>query len=225
MLTFSIVTEAWGFDPITVILSKRLYTTVAHWGHCFHKEKTLQIKKFLANTNNTSKKSPPAHCKQKRNCKKIHAANKTPAHCKQNYSALQTKLRHAANKTFARCKQNSSTLQTKLLHTANETPARCKQKNYTLQTKVPHTAKKTPARCKQKQKVLRAQGDIKDWDLVSWFSWFMAEFREIHVVVTRTQTRLMFYGHAMFRGNSQKEARYYLSSPVYRCCIDRTVKN
>ena len=34
----------------------------------------------------------------------------------------------------------------------------------------------------------------------------------------------MFYGHAMFRGNSQKEARY-LCSPVYRCRIDRTVKN
>ena len=35
---------------------------------------------------------------------------------------------------------------------------------------------------------------------------------------------LMFYGHAMFKGNSQKESKY-LSSPVYRCRIDQTVKN
>ena len=34
---------------------------------------------------------------------------------------------------------------------------------------------------------------------------------------------VMFYGHVMFKGNSQKEAKY-LSSPVYRCCIDQTVK-
>ena len=134
MLTFSIVTEAWGFDPITVILSKRLYTTVAHRGHCFDKEKTLQIKKFLANLNNTSKKSSPAHCKQKRNCKKIHA------HYKQKNYMRQTKLPHTANKTTAHCKQNSRKMQTKLQPTANKTLARCKQKNYTLQTKLSHTA-------------------------------------------------------------------------------------
>ena len=76
-----------------------LLFTVAHGGHRFHKEKTLQIKKFLANINNTSKKSSPAHCKQKRNCK--------------NTCTLQAKELHAANKTSARCKQNSSTLQIK----------------------------------------------------------------------------------------------------------------
>ena len=38
----------------------------------------------------------------------------------------------------------------------------------------------------------------------------------------RNLFRLMFYGHAIFKGNSQKEARY-LSSPVYRC--RETVKN
>ena len=131
--------------------------TVAHRGHRFHKEKTLQIKKFLANINNTSKKSSPAHCKQKRNCKKIHAhykqknytrqtklphtANKTTAHCKQNSGMLQTKELHAANKTFAHCKQNSSTLQTKELHAANKTPAHCKQNSSTLQTKAKSTAR------------------------------------------------------------------------------------
>ena len=35
---------------------------------------------------------------------------------------------------------------------------------------------------------------------------------------------LMFYGHAIFKGNSQKEARC-LSSPVYRCRVDQIVKN
>ena len=34
----------------------------------------------------------------------------------------------------------------------------------------------------------------------------------------------LFYGHTMFIGNSQKEARY-LSSPVYRCRINQAVKN
>ena len=33
----------------------------------------------------------------------------------------------------------------------------------------------------------------------------------------------MFYGHAMFIGNRQKEA-IYLSSPLYRCGVDQTVK-
>ena len=86
---------------------------------------------------------------------------------------------HTTSKRITRCKHNSSTLQTKELHAANKAPARCKRKNYTLQTKLPHTANKTPARCKQnsrtlqtKPKVLRAQDDVKDWDLVSWFSWF-----------------------------------------------------
>ena len=66
-------------------------------------------------------------------------------------------------------------LQTKLPHPTNKTPARCKQKNYILQTKA---------------NVLRAQDDVKDWDLVSWFLWFMAEFlrREIRTGVTKTQT-------------------------------------
>ena len=154
----------------------------------------------------------------------MHTTSKRITRGKQNSRTLQTKLQSTANKTPARCKQKNYTLQTKLSHTENKTPARCKQNSSTLQTKLPHTAKKTPARCKQKQKVLRVQGDIKDWDLVSWFSWFMAECREIHAGVTRTQTHIMFYGHAMFRGNSQKEARYYLTSPVYRCCIDRKVK-
>ena len=113
------------------------------------------------------------HCKQKRNCKNVYA------HYKQNNFTLQKKLQHAANKTPVRCKKNY-TLQTKLPHTANKTPARCKQKNYTLQTKLQHAAnkkitrcKQTPARCKQnsstlqtKAKVLRAQDDVKDWDLV-----------------------------------------------------------
>ena len=62
----------------------QLKTTVAHRGHRFHKEKTLQIKKFLANINNTSKKSSPAHCKQERNCIKIHA------HYNQKNYTLQT---------------------------------------------------------------------------------------------------------------------------------------
>ena len=34
---------------------------------------------------------------------------------------------------------------------------------------------------------------------------------------------LMFYGHAMFKENSQKESKH-LSSPVYRYRIDQTVK-
>ena len=70
-------------------------------------------------------------------------------------------------KTLARCKQNFRTLQTKLQHAVNKTPARRKQNSSTLQTKELHAANKTPARCKQKQKVLRAQDDVKDWDLVS----------------------------------------------------------
>ena len=217
---------------------------MAHRGHRFHKVKTLQIKKFLTNINNTSKKSSPVHCKQKRNCKKIHAhykqknyslqtklphtANKTPASYKQNSGTLQTKLQRTANKTPARCKQNYSPLQTKLWHAANKRTTRCKQNFRTLQTKLQHAATKTTAHCKQNSSMLQTKAwrknDVKDWDLVSWFSWFMAECRELHAGVTRTQTHLMFYSHAMFRGNSQKEARY-LSSPVYRCRIDRTVKN
>ena len=90
----------------------------------------------------------------------MHTTTKRITHCKLNSRTLQTKHQHAANK-------NSCTLQTKLQHTANKTPARCKQNSSTLQTKLPHTANKTPARCKQKQKVLRAQDDVKDWDLVS----------------------------------------------------------
>ena len=35
---------------------------------------------------------------------------------------------------------------------------------------------------------------------------------------------VMCYGHGMFKGNSQKGARY-LSFLVYRCRIDQTVKN
>ena len=33
----------------------------------------------------------------------------------------------------------------------------------------------------------------------------------------------MFYGHVMYFGNRQKEA-IYLSSPVYHCRVDQTVK-
>ena len=40
----------------------------------------------------------------------------------------------------------------------------------------------------------------------------------------RNLFRLMFYGHAIFKGNSQKEARC-LYSPVYRCRVDQIVKN
>ena len=124
-----------------------LKNTVAHRGHRFHKEKTLQIKKFLANINSTSKKSSPAHCEQKRNCKN-----------KQMNFTLQTTLRHAANKRITRFKQNSRTLQTKLQHAANKTPARCKQKNYTLQTKLQHAANETPAHCKPNSSTLQTKG-------------------------------------------------------------------
>ena len=88
---------------------------------------------------------------------------------------LQTKHPHTAKKTPARCKQNSSTLQTKELHAANKPPALCKENSSTLQTKA---------------KVLCAQDEVKDWALVLWFSWFMAEFlrREIHEGVMKTQT-------------------------------------
>ena len=60
-------------------------------------------------------------------------------------------------------KQKKYTLQTKLQHAANKKEtvkniAHCKQKNYTLQTAN-----------NLKAKVLRAQDDVKDWDLVCVF--------------------------------------------------------
>ena len=60
-------------------------------------------------------------------------------------------------------KQKKYTLQTKLQHAANKKEtvkeiAYCKQKNYTLQTAN-----------NLKGKVLRAQDDVKDWDLVCVF--------------------------------------------------------
>ena len=60
-------------------------------------------------------------------------------------------------------KQKKYTLQTKLQHAANKKEtvkkiAYCKQKNYTLQTAN-----------NLKAKVLRAQDDVKDWDLVCVF--------------------------------------------------------
>ena len=85
----------------------------------------------------------------------MHTTSKRITHCKQDSRTLQTKLQYAANKRIIRCKQNSSMLQTKELHAANKTPAHCKQKNHMLQTKA---------------KLLCAQDDVKDWDLVSWFS-------------------------------------------------------
>ena len=129
-----------------------LSSTVAHRGHRFNKEKTLQIKEFLANIKNTSKKINP--CTQKT---KKETVKKKYAHCKQNNCTLQTKLPHTANKKnpycqklpttskrITRCKQNSRTLQIrKKLH---------KEKYCTLQAKELHTANKTPTRCKQKQK-------------------------------------------------------------------------
>ena len=109
------------------VLQISYYSTVAIRGHRFNKEKTLQIKEFFANIKNTSKKSTPAHCKQK-NCtlqaKVPHTANKTPARCKQERNCK--KDLHTASKRITHCKQNHRTLQTKLLHTANKTPARCK---------------------------------------------------------------------------------------------------
>ena len=49
-------------------------------------------------------------------------------------------------------------------------------------------------------------------------------FKNIFTLETRLNSyHLMVYGDAMFIGNSQKEAKY-LSSPVYRCCIEQTVK-
>ena len=158
----------WWFVHITTHLSAILRDFKdAHKGHRFSKEKTLQIKKFLAKINNTSKnKSSPAYCKQKRNCKKyMHTASKRITHCKQNSSTLQSKELHAANKTSAHCKQKNHMLQTKLPHTANKTPACCKQKNYILQTKLLDTTNKSRS--------TGAQDDVKDWDLVSWFLWFI----------------------------------------------------
>ena len=106
------------------------------------------------------------------------------------------------------------TLQTKLPHTANKTPARCKQKNYTLQTKA---------------KVLPMQDDIKR----------LGPCLVVLVVHGRVFTERDSHGchENSDRKNSDpsnlflkkglvnpKEA-IYLSSPVYRCRIDRTVKN
>ena len=76
-----------------------------------------------------------------------------------------------------------------------------------------------------KAKVLRAQDDVKDWDLVSWFSWFMAEFlrKEIHAGVTKTQTPrsflplphpllLIFALAPIFRaGKSPKAPRFFFA--------------
>ena len=94
--------------------------TVAHRGHRFNKEKTLQIKEFLANTKNTSKISTPIHCKQKGNCKKnMCIASKKIAQCKQNSRTLQTrenltvKRVHITSKRITRCKQDSPALQTR----------------------------------------------------------------------------------------------------------------
>ena len=123
----------------------------------------------------------------------MHTSSKRISRCKQNSRTLHTKLQHAANKRITRSKQNNYTLQTKFPHTANKPQhaankkiTRCKQKFHTLQTKLQHVANKKIKRCKQnfrtmqtKAKVLRAQDDVKDLDLVSWFSWFttnMAEF-------------------------------------------------
>ena len=116
----------------------------------------------------------------------MHTTSKRITRCKQNSHALQTKLQHGANKRTTSCKQKPHTLQTKLQHvvnkriiyTANKTSAYCKQNSCTLQTKA-----KTP----------HVQDDIKDWDLVLWFSCFttnMAEFlqREIYTGVMKTQT-------------------------------------
>ena len=60
-------------------------------------------------------------------------------------------------------KQKKYTLQTKLQHAANKKEtvkkiAHCKLKNYTLQNAN-----------KLKAKVLRAEDDVKDWDLVCVF--------------------------------------------------------
>ena len=178
-ITYYITENTLELHPFMSTCEIDLNSTVAHRGHRFNKEKTLQIKKFLANINNMLKKSSPAHWKQKRNCKKIHA------HYKQKNYTLQTKLPHTANKTPAHCQQKNYALQTKELHPANKTPAHCKQNYSMLQTKLPHTANKTPAHCLNKRiicckensctlqtkaKVLHAKDDVKDWDLVSWFS-------------------------------------------------------
>ena len=111
----------------------------------------------------SKKKSSPAYCKQKINCKNIHAHYKQKNYTLQTKPrTLQTKLQHAANKTLVRCKQNFSTLQAKENHAANKTHAQCKQNSSALKTKELYAANKTPAHCK----VLPAQGDVKDVVLV-----------------------------------------------------------
>ena len=148
--------------------------TVAHRGHRFHKVKTLQIKKFLTNINNTSKKSSPVHCKQKRNCKKIHA------HYKQKNYSLQTKLPHTANKTPASYKQNSGTLQTKELHAANKTFAHCKQNSSTLQTKELHAANKSKKYCARRMTLRTgtlSRGSRGSWQSVESFMRVSRELR------------------------------------------------
>ena len=109
--------------------------TVAHREHRFNKEKTLQIKEFLANIKNTSKKINPCTLQTKK-----ETVKKKYAHCKQNNCTLQTKLPHTVNKTPAHWKQNSSILQTrkkllKKLHIASKRITRCKQNSRTFQTK------------------------------------------------------------------------------------------
>ena len=52
-------------------------------------------------------------------------------------------------------------------------------------------------------------------------NWFQTSDLRLRKLRPSLQTRLnsyhlMFYGHAMFKENSQKESKY-LSSPVYRC--------
>ena len=121
----------------------------------------------------------------------MHTTSKRITRRKQNSCMLQTKEKNAANKTPAHYKQNSSMLQTKVLHNANKTPARCKQKNYIR-------CKQNSYRLQTKAKTLHAQDDIKDWELVLWFSCFttnMAEFlqREIHAGVMKTQTSQIYF--------------------------------
>ena len=50
-------------------------------------------------------------------------------------------------------------------------------------------------------------------------------FKDLHykLVSLLVSRFVLFYRHAMFMGNSQKEARY-LSSPVYRCPVYAQVK-
>ena len=113
---------------------------------------------------------------------------------------------HTTRKRITRWKQNSLTLQTKFQRAANERIIRCKQNSRTLQTK---------------PKVLRAQDDVKDWDLVSWFSWFttnMPEFlrREIHAGVTKTQTPRTFFKKGLVNSSQFLSPNVLWSCNVHR---------